>query len=276
MSNINFDNTPKFSKPPIVETVLGVQFAPLRNFRITHFGAFQTLLEGRFPLVQQHPRLEHRIEEEVEHFAAFPSIQLFMPPIPRVWYITPEGTQGQHLIQLQDDRLILNWRKGVPGNDDYASYKRNRKEFAETFGKFVKFTQENALGELAVDQCEVIYVNQIPISEFSGIFDAYQECLKITMVQPLTAMEEGRFDNIGFSQSLWIDSLKGRLIIEADMLSTEGGAHAIGLRITVRGTPEGNSSEKVLEWLDRGHYQVVKTFADITSEKMHQKWERTK
>jgi uncharacterized protein (TIGR04255 family) len=276
MAEIDISNTPKFKKPPITETVLGVQFAPLRNFRITHFGDFHNRLGPEFSIVQHHQRLEHQVEERGPRALVLPSF-VFGMPLPRVWYSSKEGPKGQHLVQLQEDRLILNWRKGSPGADDYASYKHNRQEFTRTLGLFNDFTTTLSLGEIQADQCEVAYVNRIPLDGFADLVEAQNQIFGFIPPTPATALSTGALESFGFSQSLWHDGIKGRLFVEVDvMFANDGRPDAMGLRITARGTPDGSSSEEILKWLDLGHYYVVKTFADITTDRMHKVWERTK
>jgi hypothetical protein len=55
--------TPDFAKPPIVEFVLGAQFAPLENFTTGHFGLFwEQLGRDEWPIAGEEPPLDPQFE----------------------------------------------------------------------------------------------------------------------------------------------------------------------------------------------------------------------
>jgi hypothetical protein len=54
---------PKYSKPPVIETVLGVQFEPLAKFRTAHAGCFwKSYLDNDWTKIEQVPRLDDHFE----------------------------------------------------------------------------------------------------------------------------------------------------------------------------------------------------------------------
>ncbi len=57
------EQTPDFAKPPIVEFVLGAQFAPLENFTTGHFGLFwEQLGREEWPIAGEEPPLDPQFE----------------------------------------------------------------------------------------------------------------------------------------------------------------------------------------------------------------------
>src|SRR4051794_17684467 len=43
---------PDYDDPPVVETVLGVQFAPLQGWGVPHYGLFWTEIKSEYPSFQ--------------------------------------------------------------------------------------------------------------------------------------------------------------------------------------------------------------------------------
>jgi uncharacterized protein (TIGR04255 family) len=266
-------DTPKFDRPPVIETVLGVQFKPLARLSVADIGRFQIELESRgFSTVQQQQRLEHVIEQKGAR-ASFWTAQIMLAPLadmPRIWFLSEPTAEGQQLVQLQNDRLIQNWRRKSVDQDTYPSYSSNRAEFGQTLEVFRKFVESRQLGSLVADQCELVYVNQIP---FASAKDAFQQCFGISL-STLTLNNAGSdMERMQFSAAYWCDAVSGRVHIEANSASIIGTTgNTIDLRITARGAPTGSDSNEILDWMDAGHHLVVNTFKDITSETMHQKW----
>jgi len=49
---------------------------------------------------------------------------------------------------------------------------------------------------------------------------------------------------------------------------------AIRLTLTARGKPKGEGIDGVMQFLDRGHEEIVRGFTSITTPAMHKVWER--
>ena len=112
---------PDYEEPPVIETVLGVQFSPLKPFTTRVFGFYRELVKEQFP----HFEIQDPIIPAVEEFGVtrtFPiGVQVVSAPDFRCWYIDESETR---LIQLQKDRFIHNWRKV-----NFVSYKFSYKSF---------------------------------------------------------------------------------------------------------------------------------------------------
>ena len=48
------EDLPDFQFPPLVETVLSLQFKPLERFSSLHFGLLWHQFRGNFPLIEEH------------------------------------------------------------------------------------------------------------------------------------------------------------------------------------------------------------------------------
>jgi len=76
---------------------------------------------------------------------------------PRCWF---QDETKNHLIQLQADRFLRNWRQ-VQGTEPYPRYAKLIQEFKLEWELFCTFVQETGLGHATVNQCELTYINNI-------------------------------------------------------------------------------------------------------------------
>ncbi len=126
-------STPKYEQPPVVETVLSVQFKPLSKMRIIHFGQYHQLVSQHgFVSAEQYQPLDHQVEQKDSHvkFFHFPST---VSPLPRVWFLSNVEPDGQKVIQLQLDRIVQNWRRPEVSSYKYPSYVTVKASFLEAY-----------------------------------------------------------------------------------------------------------------------------------------------
>src|ERR1700745_4045475 len=101
---------PRFKKPPVSEAGLGVQFPSIVT--PAHLGAYYQKVKQRFPKTQTLPPILPVIETfgtgalSTAQFAVTHGMQ------PRMWFLSQDEN---FLIQLQSDRLLVNWRAGIKG-----------------------------------------------------------------------------------------------------------------------------------------------------------------
>src|SRR5262245_37109554 len=101
---------PDFAKPPVVETVLDVGFAPLPGWRIPHFGLFWQSIRDEYPTFRDQPPLllERETFGKRQSQPLNLAFEFLNQPEARCWF---EEKSGARLIQIQHDRFIHNWRK---------------------------------------------------------------------------------------------------------------------------------------------------------------------
>src|SRR2546428_11952886 len=110
-------NLHDYDDPPVVEIVLGVEFAPLEKWEIPHFGLFWNRIQTRYPRFEINPPLASDVERPRLEFkqAQLPRVELVSKPQVRCWFLNDANTE---LIQVQYDRFVHNWRK-VLGSETY-------------------------------------------------------------------------------------------------------------------------------------------------------------
>lgn len=266
---------PEFDAPPVVETVLGVEFAPLGSWGVPHFGLFWHGIQGEYDHFEVQPPLSSQIEQFGEERAQ-PEQPFFdlLPTQARCWFISLDD---RTLIQVQNGRFLLNWRKGE-GQTPYPRYEQTvRPRFVAAWQSFTRFVEDQKLGEIAVAQCEVTYVNHLPIGA------GWKDASDISEVFPVWAGRTlGEFlpqpERVHFGANYLLPGRRGRLRVTMQpAFRSSDHSEILQLTLTARGRPQSSSEADILAWLDLGREWVVRGFADITSTKMHEEiWRRTR
>jgi uncharacterized protein (TIGR04255 family) len=198
---------------------------------------------------------------------------LLVPPVPRFWFETEDGT---HLVQVQQDRFIHNWRERQPG-DRYPRYDKLRVRFRREVERFETFLGENELGSLRVNQCEVTYFNTIQLTRSD---DPHTQLSDITPLWSGQTSEEmpGGLENATV-QARYVMAENGEPVGRIHVsfrpvLKMPDLTRAIQLEITARGRPRNPSIDGAFGMLDSAHASAVRTFAAVTSTTAQSLWGR--
>ncbi len=261
---------PAFEHPPVIETLLGVQFSPLESFTIPNLGLYWAQIRDRYPIHEVKPPLASVSEE----FEGGPptglqvGLRLAREPEIRCWFIDDSGTQ---LIQVQKDRFVRNWRK-VDQHSVYPHYITLRPRFQTDWEGFCDFLARAHLGIPEVNQCEAAYINHIEIGKG---WESYGKVHKVVrFLSPRSAddflPEVERFQ---WSASYSMPDKKGRLHADLQpVLSRPYAKEVLQLSLTARGKPGSSSLEDILAWFDAAHEWIVRGFAELTTPEMHKVW----
>lgn len=270
MTNSRPLDLPDFGKPPVVETVLSVQFDSLARVRTAHFGLYWAQIRERFPQTEERGELPPAIELLEAQSVSRVGIQfeaLEAPPSPRFWFVNSNGTE---LIQVQRDRFIKNWRKTGDGLQ-YPRYESVREGFDRDFAGFRDFVSRNELGEVRVNQCEITYINHI----ISGAgWTKHTDISKVLNIwrQPETSFP-GPAQDLAFRARFPIldqnGTFVGRLHVGLQsVLHLPEGTPMLLLELTARGQLGGG-----MDFFDLGREWIVRSFKEITTPDMHKIWE---
>lgn len=261
-----------FSHPPVVETVLGVQFSPIAQFSISHFGLYWATIRDRFPKSEVAPALDQEREEFSSARTGRMGFRFVTEPLVRCWFLDNNGNQ---LVQIQRDRFIFNWRK-QSGDEVYPRYERLRAIFESEWTHFCSFLKSEGLNCPEVNQSEVTYVNHIePDGDWKNFATLNQ------VFSPWSGQLSEPFlpapDNVTINQSFVIGENKGRLHISlSPVIRAKDGKEVLQFNLTARGGPLSSDTSQILQWLDLGRHWVVQGFTSLTTAKMHDAWRRTK
>jgi uncharacterized protein (TIGR04255 family) len=267
----------EFEAPPVVETVLSIQFAPISGFTAAHAGCFWNQVgssspEWRNAKLNEIPRLEDEFENlGSEQLFGVPSWHI-RPAIahPRIQIIHPDQ---ERMVQVQDSRFVYNWRKG---SGPYPSYAKTKPAFDDLFGLFKKYLDSAAFPAPQPNQWEIIYINQVPKGKLWTRVAEWADTLPglyMPTGYPLATVE---CETMGCTWRYRLSEGRGRLHISLQHGRTQEPEklEVILLQLTARG-PIADGGLTAEAGFALGHSAIVNTFKGMTSKQAHTEWKET-
>jgi uncharacterized protein (TIGR04255 family) len=257
---------PPQSNPPLTEVVLAVGFRAIPGMRFAQLAdLYDSRFRAAFPKVQEQARYEMPLEglgTPTLGQLAFNFLE--QPPFPRLWFLDESET---HLVQVQNDWLARNWRRG----DEVGSYPRFeglRESLRSDLKAFADFVEANGFGNLDLTQSEVTYINHVLLDEGTEISDV------LSLVRPATSkslahIEAGAVNLV----SPILDGTRrvGTLRFAANTAERRtDGAPVLVINLTARGV--ANLGTSPLDFLEVGHDAVIDAFWDLTTAKIRTRW----
>ena len=254
--------SPSFRRPPVVETVLTVQFEPLPGFLPVHLIDWFQTNRGTYPQFL----LEHRLRPIVLPARLRGGTTPPRPALSDAARVVARSEDGSWAVQFQADRLAVNWR-GPGETEPYPRFEQAAKRFAEVWGTFLEFARAKTLGRVRPNVGEVNYLNLIPPPPGvpAGEDFARVLCLVppnqpsgITPLPPAAGCDLNRV--FEFPQ----ESGRGRRLLTEARLTTRGGGvdrqtlFKLTAQVTMDGGPE------VASGLSAAHDLVVRGFVALT------------
>lgn len=265
---------PSFRKPPLEEVALAVQFQP-NAFDYLRMGRVAEAVQDLLPRRQEQPgRPPMREDFGPQVRPPFELQLLSAAPPPRLWFLNEDGTR---LLQLQDDLVAYNWRRspeGAPIADSYPRYTRLRSEFLERYEQIEEIAANDEI-TLATNWCEVTYINHITPDEAGASRPEMRQLLRgvdTTTSGFLPPPEDGQFVTRYLIPGQ--DEPRGRLTVAtASALRNTDLEQIWVMTLTARVRAEAETRDAAFDALDVGHEWVVRAFAELTSDAMHERWE---
>jgi uncharacterized protein (TIGR04255 family) len=263
----------KFENPPIVELVLGVQFAPLRGLSSGHIGWFWKRYLGdewtnavdTFPIMDQFETFGNQPRAKVPDL----SVLLNQGPLARRVQISTET--GARMVQVQPTRFHYNWQKKAHA---YPSYQDMSREFHLNFERFARFVAEAKLGPLEPNQWEITYVDHVPKG---NLWENSSDWHKIFpgLLAPSSLIDGISFESVGGEWHFEIRPGKGRLHLGIQYgLVGEQSEPTLILNSTARGPINQETRLDLRAGLALGHEKLIEAFLKITSPEAHKAWKR--
>jgi uncharacterized protein (TIGR04255 family) len=272
---------PEYSDPPVVETVLGVEFAPLRGWTVVHFGLFHEVIKHEFPefeevaAVVSSERYSDDMRVQDEHAGALSGASGYV----RCLYIDHDKDR---LVQVQPDRFMYNWRREVKKN--YPRYLGVvRPGFIEQWQRFNEFLRAQNIDGPRVRRCEVTYVNHF---ERGRVWNSTADLPEVLAFWAATAARHAD-DAIPTPRFLpdpeYADvDLRYRINdqdhLQVDLRRAERRSDAgdiLQLTLTARLSAGTGDDASILAAFDTGREWIVRGFTELTTERMHKLWGRT-
>lgn len=242
---------PSYKNPPLNEVSIGLQFEPLAQLKIPHFGLFWERIREQYPIVEHAPPIVGKEQESSEWF-----------PLPRVWFIDKSDSQ---LVQLQTDRLNFNWRHR-DGTDPYPHFDEISKQFFQLLAEFSGFVVEQNIGMILPTAAELTYINLLSKGkEWNSAEDLPSVFKDITWHD-----DASRFlpypEKMSWAVSFTLPGEQGTLSARLKPGMRVADQREIMQLELVANYPlkKDSNIDSLLPWYDVAHEWIVKGFDDLT------------
>jgi uncharacterized protein (TIGR04255 family) len=268
-----------FEDPPVVEVVLGIQFQQA-VIDLEVLADYAKAVKPAFPHRQQ----VEPLPKASEPFGRPPQHDIEIrlgggPPLPRTWF---QGDDQRLLLQLQADRLVLNWRRIALG-DRYPRYETLRPQFDALLGTLSDVLRKLGRKRAPINHVEVSYNNELstpgwdapdahpPLSDFLVALCRPEENADSFLPQSEDTAYRARF-RMGTATE---GAQAGRLVVQTDAAYRSFDVmpiYLLKLSAFMAGTL--SDDEEVVAALDRGREWVVKGFLELVRPEVQEHWGR--
>lgn len=259
---------PAYDQPPVVEVALAIQLESAIGYRPLDLALISNEWSDDLPVVQERQPIPPMMVEPES-----PSLALRVSgetETPRLWLMNEEGSR---LVQLQQDRLVVNWRK-LPAGVPYPRYLSIREFLIDTWNRLTKIVESL---ELVVPQpsiCEVVYVNLVQAENgWSSIADTSR------VIAPWSGTMTDDFlpspRQAGFFLRYELPGGKGWLTIDGQSVSDSKDKNHFAMNLISRGSSMSPDFNGALQFMDLAHQWIVRGFTSVTAKEAHLNWRRT-
>lgn len=245
------------------EAVIGIEFNPL-PLSIIDLAKLCDRWRVEFPIIHEQPALDPSTAVTLGPGSAEFRFASGVPPL-RIWLIE----RSEHfLVQLQRDRLLLNWRK-VTEESEYPRYDTLRTKFAKLFSELRDFlgSVDPSL-QLGATVAEFSYINRIiPEGPADSVFSVLRAPSSPLPGEPLVIrFQEVR--NVVDPET----GAPGQLTISTEPGVT-GSVAEIQLTVSTKFYPTQLTDDAVvLGVLDEARRVSREAFVAFTTDSMHSRW----
>ena len=260
---------PKYERPPVVEAAMAIEFAPVPGLDFFKLTRLQSKWEDRYPDITEVPGAPPTPTESDNQIAFALSINGAGPR--RIW---AAGRDSGLLVQSQDDRLILNWRK-APSPGEYPGYFESlRDEFSRLWGILTAFLAETGLPAPIPLLAEYNYVNAVPLDPD----DAMEDVVTIVRIPEQELPGENRFTQFQMVRDVKqsdTDPYTTHIQIMGEPQRALDGSRQAVFTVVARALL-GAKSDNPFDGLDAAHALASNTFARIVADEKQEQWGRIK
>lgn len=259
---------PSFSRPPVVEIAIAVQFRPLKGLRNVHLAEFWSTIAADYPETRDQEPLAQRQESFDAPSPRGPVLQI--PPAHLGGRIQAVSADQHAMVQLQNGWFIYNWRRLAAKANDYPRWSTNSAEFTRRCREFSLFLEDRGFGRPNLVQWEVTYVNHLMKGSDWASPKDWPDLLPglVGARTPTT----GSVEAVSTDVRLVLPDRRGRIYIELRhaLLTADNSTELLTLVLTARGTVSAEHSAE--SGLELGHDAIVTLFAEVTGATAHDRW----
>jgi uncharacterized protein (TIGR04255 family) len=263
-SNSTGSTLPGFDRPPVVEAVVGVEFAAL-PVGFVGLSDFHRLWSDDYPntneveaLAPSQPVGQPNGPFQIQWGSGVPSL--------RLWSMA----EGNHwLVQVQADRLVVNWRQ-LDGTDVYPHYDEMKHRFDTVLNKLNNYVVEQGIGQIQPLVVEYAYVNQLP-----GEFEKPEYVYSIFSQPPHALPGDAVITRFQTVRRIERGGLFGQLSIGSEPLAVVADRPAVNLTVSTKFFMAPSTEFAAIDLaVSYAHESSVEAFAAVTSADMHERWGR--
>jgi len=250
-----------FKNPPINEVSIGMQFAPLPNFRSEHVGLFWNRIRTAFPNSQQNFPLVD--VGQVGQLGQMPT-EIF--PMPRYWFISKDDAT---LIQIQRSAFLFNWRLR---EDEYPRFERVFDAFRRHRSNFIQFLKED-LGATRIEQAkyQLNYVNLFEgVPYWSGAEEVPKIVPSFAFVDP--RLQGAKPKDFNYTTIFQMEDDLSLNVVVRSGLNSVTGKKVLVLEFEASGTHSRFEAEKADGWYQRAHTVIAESFVALTDPKIQEQY----
>ncbi len=265
------NDLPEFENPPVIETVLGVQFAPPPGLTAGHFGWYwKSCLDQRWIKTAEAPSLIEQFERFGEKRSwNLPALQFKIASEASI-RLQIISESDDRVIQIQNNRFLYNWRQK---DARYPTFEAIYPEFMDKLKGFRNFLVVAGLEDISPNQWEITYINHIPKGELWTSQDDWHNVLP-GLYFPPTQRGLVRLESVTGEWHYEIVPQRGRLhVVGQHGKHLDTGEELLVLQLTARGPIEPEvPGRDIASGLELGHRALVQTFVSLSSDAAHEHW----
>lgn len=255
------DPLPSYKQPPVDEVVCGFRFEPLPQLKVPHIGLLWEKFRQEYPVSQHAVPIGTGTSMSVDETTGI--------PLPRIWFISKADNE---LVQFQLDRFYYNWRQR---GDDYPRYHSIIRKFEKAKSQLEVFAKELELGTITPVECELTYINHIPIGHGWESIDDLPKVIRGFTWQKRKGDFLPNPANVAWQVRFELPDGKGSLNVKLNQGKKADGVRGLVLELAAKGLGEEKTGKTMRDWFDLAHEWIVRAFADLTAKEIQENiWKR--
>ena len=269
------DDLPDFDDPPVDEVVVGAFHDKVAGYAdglpVKFLNALSDLGYETFELQDRLVNLDVEPTKPPELRRA-PQIQLVnQRESPRVWLATADE---RRLIQVQDDVLVVNWRRR--GDVEYPRFEPIVDDYLTLRDRWSTVLSAAGLSMPPPSVLEVTYINWI---EDMAIPEFFRPAAAASLTSSENVETSPESSSWKASHALRNGTERvGRLNVEcasAARISADDEVRP-GARFSLSTKIVAPADGQIADAMNLGRCAIVRAFADLTTERAHDRWRRIK
>jgi uncharacterized protein (TIGR04255 family) len=263
----------KFEDPPVQEVAFSASFQTPKMMSGAFIGTFWSQVRERFPDLSENSPIPALIEAPSQGTEVNVAPQLQILNMPSLRRSILRSTDGRHIIQIQQDKFVLNWTRGK--SKAYPDFETAFSEFASNLELLSKNLKAEGFGQPIYNQYELQYVNLV--GPDNGLAIVGEGGLLVDHTRRSTT---DRFlpnpSGFNWTSSYQLPNEMGRLhmIAQAVLVPPKNQRH-VRLDVVARGFRPDSDDFNMEQWFKIAHEWIVSGFTDSTSPILQtQAWKR--